>query len=153
MFTTGSLPARAVDPTCRLRGWRTLAAAVDRVRADVRATDGIEPVLAGCGWTYPGELGFYCQGHPVAYSLGRALGDRYSQYDFWHPNPLADVDAFAGRTFVVVGYPDPLLQLAFEEVDEPLMVYHRESGELICFWTITVCRGYRGFPERGKSRH
>src|SRR5262249_43277184 len=31
------LPLRRVDPTARLRGYRTLAAAVDRLRAEVRA--------------------------------------------------------------------------------------------------------------------
>ena len=36
-------PLSRLDPTCRLRGWRTLAAAVDRLREQLRA-EGIEPV-------------------------------------------------------------------------------------------------------------
>src|SRR4051794_14432189 len=52
-------PVRRFDPTCRLRGWRALAAKVDEVRDQLRA-EGQEPVLAGSGWSMPGELGVYC---------------------------------------------------------------------------------------------
>lgn len=142
-----SLPLRKVDPSCRLRGWRTLAGEVDRVRAELRAGRGIEPRLASCGWTLPGELAFYCDGHPVVYSLGRAMGDRYSQYDFWHPNPLAEPEAFHGQTFIVVGYDNPLLREAFEEVEGPRLVCHYERGQRISFWALTVCHGFRGFKQ------
>src|SRR5262249_37495275 len=57
-------PMRKVDPTSRLRGWRELAAEVDRVVADLRRR-GIEPVLVGSRWTIPGALGVYGEGHPV----------------------------------------------------------------------------------------
>jgi 4-amino-4-deoxy-L-arabinose transferase-like glycosyltransferase len=140
------LPVRRFDPTCRLRGWHTtLAAEVDRLRAELRAR-GEEVVLAGASWSLPGELGFYCQGHPTVYSVGPALGDRHSQYDFWRPNPVADAAAFAGRTFIIVGasgmpYPD-----AFDRVDPPQWVTHREAGQPVATWPITVCHGFRGFP-------
>src|SRR5205807_8539108 len=67
------LPLRRFDPTCRLRGWRFLAQEVDRLRDELHAA-GAEPVLAASSWTLPGELGFYCVGHPTVYSLeiGRA---------------------------------------------------------------------------------
>ncbi len=138
-------PVRRFDPTCRLRGWEALAAEVDRLRADLRAR-GEDAVLAGASWSLPGELGFYCEGHPAVYSLGPALGDRHSQYDLWRPNPVADAAAFAGRTFIVVGangmpWPD-----AFDRVDPPRWVTHREAGQPVAAWPITVCHGFRGFP-------
>jgi hypothetical protein len=145
------LPLRRLDPTCRLRGWRTLAAEVDRLRMALRQ-EGVEAELAASGWTLPGELGFYCEGHPVAYSLGLGLGDRHSQYDLWRPNPLADVDAFRGRTFIFVGNVSSQLKAGFQEVDTPLVVTHVQNGEPLAEWTVSVCRGFRGLPSAVADR-
>jgi hypothetical protein len=136
---------RQFDPTCRLRGWQTLAAEVDRLRAELRA-EGAEPVLAGTSWWLPGELGFYCQGQPAVYSVGPAIGDRHSQYDLWRPNPVCDPEAFLGQTFIIVGYA-PELHGAFAEVGEPRIVTHRVGGRPVSEWWVTVCRGFRGFSE------
>ncbi len=139
-------PMRRFDPTARLRGWRELAAAVDRLRTRLRA-EGIDAELAGSGWTVPGELAFYCQGHPTVYSLGLALGDRHSQFDCWHPNPVADPASFKGKTFIVVGEFHPELREAFARVEAPIGVLHSQDGYPLGSWTVTVCRGFRGFPE------
>jgi len=96
-------PLRRFDPTCRLRGWRVLAAEVDRVRAEFRARGEGEPVLACTSWSLPGEVGFYCDGHPNVYSVGLLVGDRHSQYDLWHPNPIKDTEHFRGQTFLIIG--------------------------------------------------
>ena len=141
---TCPLPLRRFDPTCRLRGWRSLAAEVDRVRAEVR-DEGVEPVLAAAAWTLPGELGFYCAGHPTVFSLGLALGDRHSQYDLWRPNPVADAGDFRGRTVIFVGDVSPALRSAFRLVGPTRLVTYREQGQPIAQWRITVCRGFRGF--------
>jgi hypothetical protein len=145
-------PLRRFDPTCRLRGWRTLAAKVDGACAELRAK-GIEPVIACASWTLPGEIAFYCAGHPPVYSLGLPLGERYSQYDFWRPNPVEDADAFVGRTFVYVGEVNGLLRDAFEVLEEPQLVMHQERGQPIAGWWVTVCRGYRGFSLAPVMRH
>ncbi len=149
------LPLRRFDPTCRLRGWRVLAAEVDRLRADLRAR-GTEPLLAGSSWTLPGELAFYCRGNPTVYSFGLALGDRHSQYDLWQPNPVNDGDSFKGKTFIFVGEIQPSLREAFQQVDTPLLVTYCERGQPIAHWTVTVCRGFRGFrnlPEFSAKQH
>jgi hypothetical protein len=138
-------PLRRYDPTCRLRGWRALAAEVDNIRASLRR-EGTEPVLAGSNWSLPGEIGFYCAGHPVVYSVGPALGDRLSQYDLWRPNLVADPGAFSGRTFIVVGPFGHALDDAFEHIDPPRMVIYTEAGQPIASWPVTVCRGFRGLP-------
>lgn len=139
-------PLRRLDPTARLRGWQGLAAEVDRLRARLRA-EGVEAELAGSGWTVPGELAFYCEGHPVVYSLGLALGDRHSQFDYWHPNPVADPAVFVGKTFIVVGEFHPELREAFARVDEPATFFYSQDGHPLGGWTVTVCHGFRGFPE------
>ena len=114
---------------------------------------GQDPVIAGAGWALPGELAFYCAGHPDVYSIGPALGDRRSQYDIWHPNPIADAAFFRGRTFIVIGCDDPrTLQGAFEQVDEPVRLVHYERGQPIAAWTVIVARGYKGFSIRSPSR-
>jgi 4-amino-4-deoxy-L-arabinose transferase-like glycosyltransferase len=147
------MPLRRFDPTCRLRGWRVLAAAVDQLRAELRR-QGTEPVLAGSAWTLPGELGFYCQGHPTVHSLGLAQGDRHSQYDWWHPNPVADAEAFKGRTFILVGDVGREVREAFVAIDPAQTVTYSQRGQPLSMWAVSVCRGFRGFrtptPARGK---
>ncbi len=140
------LPLRRLDPTCRLRGFRTLGAVVDE--ACSRLDD---PVLAGTGWALPGEIGFYCAGRPTVYSVGPPLGDRRSQYDLWRPNPVADPEAFAGRTFVLVGGYSPAFAQAFAHVEAPRTVTHYEAGQPIATWMVTVCHGFQGFPRGGEA--
>ncbi len=138
-------PLRQVDPTCRLRGWRAMAVEVDRICAELRA-EGVEPLLAGTSWSIPGELGFYCAGHPEVYSVGLAMRDRRSQYDFWRPNPSWDPEQFRGRTFVVVGVFHPEARSAFDRIDPQRQFRYCEQGQPIMTWAIHVCRGFRGFP-------
>jgi hypothetical protein len=140
-------PLRSFDPTCRLRGWKTLAAEVDRQREELAARERIEPVLAGSSWTIPGELGVYCKGHPRAYSFGLILRERHSQYDLWH-NPVYQGEDFVGRTFLLVGGLNEELCAAFEDVGPSREVIHYENGQPISFWNVTVCKGFKGFaPE------
>jgi hypothetical protein len=124
-----------------------VAAEVDRIRAELR-DEPTEPVIAANSWAVPGELAFYCAGHPTVHSLGPALGDRRSQYDFWRPNPFWDEKEFLGRTMIYVGEVNPLLYLAFDRLEETRVVTCREHGEPIASWKVTVCRGYRGISWR-----
>ena len=140
-------PLRKLDPTCRLYGWKTLAGEIDTIRERVRRETGHDPVLAGMVWTLPGEMSFHCEGHPEAYSFGRALADRHSQYDVWHPNPVADAQVFRGRTFVYVGEEIPGMADVFDHVEPPIRVTHVENGQALATWTIWVAHGFRGFRE------
>jgi hypothetical protein len=143
---------RRVDPTCRLRGWRTLAQEVERLRADLRSR-GIEPVLACNHWSLAGELAVYCPDHPPVYSLGWVTGDRHSQYDFW-PGPMHTPEAFAGRTFIVIGgLKQEILEQAFEGIEFNDFVVHREQNHPISAWIVTVCTGFKGsWPEPAKNQ-
>jgi 4-amino-4-deoxy-L-arabinose transferase-like glycosyltransferase len=146
-------PLRRVDPTCRLRGWRVLAAAVDEVVAELRA-EGVEPVLAGTNWSLPGELGFYCAGRPQSVSLGLALDDRHSQYDLW-PGPMTDPELYRGRTFVLVGVIDPeekRVPQLFERIEPARRVPVFVAGQPVGAWPVTVCRGFRGVSLAGPPR-
>ena len=146
-------PIRKVDITARLLGWKTLAGEVDRLRDRLRAETGSEPVIAGTYWTIPGHLAFSCAGHPDVYAIGIPnRSDRHSQYDFWRPNPVADAQAFRGRTFVIVGDIGPELLVAFERVEPPVRVEHRENGIPMEVWAVWVCRGFRGFGDFTEGR-
>lgn len=148
---TNLFPVRRLDPSCRLRGWRSLAAEVDRLRVQL-AEEGVEPVLAGCNWSMPGELGVYCVGHPQAYSIGLSVGDRHSQYDLWF-NPLDNGEAFTGRTFIVVNGDEKQLRRAFRTVATKEMKYE-EKGQPISSWRLSVCRDYSGqFPPKQGAGH
>jgi hypothetical protein len=145
-------PVRRLDPTCRLRGWRTLAAELDTLRDRIQRETGQEPVLAGMVWTTPGELAFYCRGHPEAYSFGLALADRHSQYDLWRPNPVADAQVFRGRPFLYVGDEIPEAAEVFDRVEPPVRVVHTEGGVPVAVWTVWVGHGFRGFPRPRSGR-
>jgi hypothetical protein len=136
---------RKFDPTCRLRGWRTLAKEIDQIRSELER-EGIEPVLAGSSWSLPGEIAVYCCGRPTVYSVGLVMGDRHSQHDFWRPNPVADPEAFRGRTFVIVGGISPEARQAFERIDPPRAIVHCVNDRPISAWQVTIARGFRGFP-------
>ncbi|HJZ53573.1 MAG TPA: hypothetical protein VKE74_01360, partial [Gemmataceae bacterium] len=144
---TNTTPLRKLDPTCRLRGWRTLAREVDVIRERVRHETGRDPVIAGMVWTTPGELSFYCRDHPEVYSLGLALADRHSQYDLWRPNPVADAQAFRGRSFLYIGEQIPGANEVFERVELPLRVVHAEHAVPVATWTVWVGHGFRGFGQ------
>lgn len=137
-------PVRRLDPTCRLAGWRTLAEAVD----EARKLAGDETEFVTMAWNVPGELGFYCSGHPTVYTFAPAVGDRFSQYDLWRPNPVADAQAFRGKTFVYVG--DRLPDGVFERLEFVRRVTYTEGGVPVASWQVWVGRGYRGFdrPDR-----
>jgi len=141
-------PLRRIDPTCRMRGWRHMSAAVDRARDNLCAS-GVEPILAASRWTIASEMAFYCQGHPLVYSVGSALWDRQSQFDLWRPNPIRDPHRFLGRTFVFVdvGQVPPEIVAAFDRVEPTRLVCYEEEGQLIAFWNVTVCHGFRGFTK------
>lgn len=139
-------PLRRFDPTCRLKGWKSLATKMDSLfQAEENSHPG-ETILCGNRWSTTGILGFYCQNHPQAFCLGPVLGDRHSQYDFWE-NPFDNPDKFKGKTFLVVDGVENALAPAFGSIEPPIEHIHLENGEPIARWTILICRNFKGFPK------
>jgi hypothetical protein len=108
--------------------------------------EGTDPILAAPIWWVPGELAFYCEGQPTVYSFGLTTGDRHSQYDFWHPNPVSDPAEFVGKTFLLIGDFPPETAAAFDILRPPMTVEHRVGGRLVNAWTVRVAERFRGFP-------
>jgi len=75
----------------------------------------------------PGELGVYCEGRPVVYSVGLMQGEPAQSVRL-----LARADRrpgpFHGKTFIIVGGLGPKVREAFEEVEFPIWVQHEENG-------------------------
>lgn len=150
---TNPYPIRKLDPTCRLRGWHVLAAEVDKLREEILAKEGVEPVLAGTNWSLPGELGAYCKGNPQAYSIGLALDDRHSQYDFWH-GPISHPRDFLGKTFIIIGRAETAdLLKGFDSVEPVRLLNYKEGNDNISLWGIIVVHGYRGLEPREDIQH
>jgi hypothetical protein len=145
------LPLRGVDPTCRLKGWQTLARAVDNARAELHE-QGIDALVAAGNWALPGEIAFYLDDQPIVYCLGSELGDRHSQYDLWRPNPLADGERFLGRTFILVGIKPSKVAGAFERMEPERMVWHFEGDQPVALWTYCIGHGYRGLGSGQQSK-
>lgn len=146
------VPLRQLDPVCRVRGWKFLAAEVDRLREEM-SPSGKEPILVATHWSIPGQLGVYCKGHPQAYSIGLAVGDRHSQYDLW-TNPIDHPAQFLQRDFIVVGGIPPHLKDSFESVSPAKeIIYHTSTGYPVANFWIQVGKGFKGFPKlEGKKR-
>ena len=140
------VPIRRLDPTCRMRGWHYLASRVDQIRTQMKDD---QPILAASRWTTASELAFYCDGHPMVYSLGSALWDRQSQFDLWRPNPIRDPRSFEGRTFVFVdvGILPNEIRDAFDQIEPTQRIWYSEDGIPVAFWDITICRGFHGFAK------
>lgn len=137
-------PIRRLDPSVRLRGWTHLAAEVDRICAEM-AGQGEVPCIATTFWNLSGEVAFYCEGHPTVYCIGTAIGQRMSQYDLWRPNPIWNVDSFRGRTFILIGDLAPELATGFDHIESTHKIWYQEGKHPICYWNISIARGYRGF--------
>ena len=97
-------------------------------------------------WIVPGELAFYCQGHPTVYCFSPIVGERFSQYDLWRPNPIRDAQVFTGRTFVYIGEAIPDAHQVFDRVDPPVEVIASDGGIPVAEWKVWVLHGFRGFP-------
>lgn len=144
-------PLRRLDPVCRLKGWKHVAGKVDELR-DQLSKSGKEPILTATHWSIPGELGFYCQGHPQAYSIGSVSGDRHSQYDLWK-NPVDHPEEFLGRDFIIFGGLPAELHKSFNEVLPATQVQFQTSGGYtITNWSLQVAKGFKGFPKIEKPQ-
>lgn len=143
---------RKWDPTCRLKGFPTLAAAVQALRQ----RESMPPLLIGSNWSYTGALAFHLPDKPTVYCIGPVAGSRHSQYDLWRPNPLYDPAEFAGRDAIIVGDITPQVKAAFERVEPAQLVQARaKDGLVVAEWRVTLARGLKagGFSSSGEVKH
>lgn len=144
-------PIARYDPTARLKGWRTLGAAVGEALAAERGA-GRTPFILTDEYQLASLVRFYTPGNPPTYSAQAALGGRQSQYDIWE-NPLRERAKFVGRPVLYIGSRSPQLTGsdsapgALPDLRQVRLVEYRERGRLLAIWSIWSSPAYRGFPE------
>ncbi len=131
---------------------RTWPPTVDSPARTAFEQEGVEPVLAGCTGTCPASWASTATAIRRPTPSACRIGDRHSQYDLWH-NPIDNVAAFKGRTFLIVGGKSPGLCAAFEHVEDASRVIHRVHGNPISEWTLLIGRGYKGIAPPAGARH
>ena len=131
----------SADPLARLKGWRTLARAVEMLR-DQRP---IAPFVLSDRYQISSELAFYLRGQPHTYNVN--LGRRLNQYDLWDGLPT-----LVGHDAVFV-QPDSVelpqaLQAIFHQCDEGQPVIIEELGRELKRFYLFQCEGFSGVPPR-----
>lgn len=127
---------RKWDATCRLKGWQTLADEVELIRKQKTGP----MLLFGSTWSYTGALAFHLPDQPDVYCLGPVTGSRYSQYDFWRPNPLHDPESYLGQDAIIVGDLSDQVKAAFESIEPKRLVQAKHHGMVIAEWNVTIAR-------------
>ncbi|RMF88982.1 MAG: phospholipid carrier-dependent glycosyltransferase [Nitrospinota bacterium] len=134
-----------MDPTSRLRGWKSLGEWVSRWQAEYlpkRSAGPSSPALflASNRYQIASELAFYVEGQPRTYCLN--LGRRLNQYDLWGGlDRLEGSDAF----YIQQGSRLPLkLRSAFRTCTllDTLPIYY--SGVRIRSFSLFHCIDFRG---------
>ena len=150
------LHPRNWDPSARLKGLQERAAIVQRVREEMKAQTGSDPLIITNRYDTSSSLAFYLPDQPFVYSVGSLVGSRQSQYDVWPGLNEKAADGtllHAGQNALVIGAFDsePLqnvLTPAFERLEGPVAfpIIYRD----IIMKDVAIYRayGFKGLPAR-----
>jgi 4-amino-4-deoxy-L-arabinose transferase-like glycosyltransferase len=175
MTSPTGVPGRRHDPTDRIRGWRSLAQAVQQVRDDFEARTGQRVFLIADERDRAAELAFYLPdkrvegpGHPPVYIPESQ--DMVNQFSFWPRydefEPLPEnaardanntyteesgVNLFTGRTalFLQLGKKARLprsIRGGFERTEPIAHIEVRAGGRLLRELQVYACYDYRTMP-------
>lgn len=163
-----------VDPSKRLRGWRTSAREIERVREDFEAQLGQPVFLIGCSYGVASDLGFYLKdkrlegpGHPPIYFPESQQFE--NQFSFWprydefvtvppeqlqkdsYFNEEQGINPFHGRTALYITdraeqRPPSTIKGAFERVEMIACIDQTRRGLPLRQWRIFACYTYRSLP-------
>jgi 4-amino-4-deoxy-L-arabinose transferase-like glycosyltransferase len=131
----------SADPLARLKGWQTLARAVETLAVQMPQA----PFLLSDRYQISSELAFYVRGQPQTFNVN--LGRRMNQYDLWDGLPtLAGHDAI----YVQPGSAElpQALRATFQRCDEGKPVIIEELGIELKRFYLFSCRGFSGVPPR-----
>ena len=163
------------DPSDRLRGWKSAAGAVEKLRDDFEAKISQPLFLIADGRDRAAEIGFYLRnkrveapGHPPVYIVESQ--DLQNQFSFWPrydefveraPQSAASsdqvfteesgVNLFVDRSALYVQegekmHPPHNIRAGFQSVDRVALIEVRRFGALVRTWQIFLCRNYRTLP-------
>jgi hypothetical protein len=163
------------DPADRVRGWKSAARAVEKIRAEYEPKIGEKVFIIADQRDRASEMSFYFNhkrvegpGHPPVYIVESQ--DIENQFSFWPrydefveapPNtPLPDgevyteeggINQFTGRSALYVqSGKSPLvphnIRAAFQTVDRIATIEVRRFGTVMREWNVFACRNYRTLP-------
>jgi hypothetical protein len=175
MVKPGGINPRGHDPSDRVRGWRAMAVAVDKVRSDFEKKTGQRVFLIADERDRASELAFYLPerrvegpAHPPVYIPESQ--DMVNQFSFWPrydefvslpPGAVRDsneiyteeqgVNHFTGRTalFLQLGKkqrPPRSIRAGFGRTEPIATVEVRSGGRLLRELQIYACYDYRTMP-------
>ena len=175
LINHSGVPGRRHDPTDRIRGWRSLARAVQEVRSNFEARTGQRVFLIADERDRAAELAFYLPdkrvegpGHPAVYIPESQ--DMVNQFSFWPRydqfEPLSEntareanntyteesgVNLFTGRTalFLQLGKKTRLprsIRGGFERIEPIAHIKVRAGDRLLRELEVYACYDYRTMP-------
>jgi undecaprenyl-diphosphatase len=129
------------DPLARLKGWQTLARAVEGLAGQMPTP----PFLLSDRYQISSELAFYVRGQPHTFNVN--LGRRMNQYDLWDGLPSR-----AGHDAIYV-QPElaelpQALRATFRRCDEGTPVIIETLGFELKRFYLFPCWGFSGTPPR-----
>jgi len=175
LLRIGGLDLVKRDPADKIRGWKTAAAAVEKVRAETEAQMGEPVFMIADERDRASQLSFYFRdkrvegpGHPPVYIVESQ--DIVNQFSFW-PRYDEFVDAprktepeegdvyteeqgvnlFEGRSALYIQAsnkqePARNIKAAFGSTERIAVIEVRRSGRLLRTLQIFLCRNYRTLP-------
>jgi hypothetical protein len=81
VLENASVGGGKLDPTRRLKGWQTLAEAIEQLRRDAPRPE--KTFLLASGRQYVSELAFYLPDRPKVYRWNERRGVVQTQYELW----------------------------------------------------------------------
>lgn len=142
------LPAK-LDPSARLRGWKALAAEVDRLAASLEKQNAPFFILSD-SYQVSSELAFYMKGQPATYCAN--LGRRMNQFDLW---PGFHDKRHQNSVFVKIGdseMPEELIN-AFARNEKHLFVAYEKGGtKALRQYSIFLCYDFQGMEKKDFKR-
>jgi undecaprenyl-diphosphatase len=131
----------SADPLARLKGWQTLARAVETLAGHMPKP----PFLLSDRYQISSELAFYVRGQPQTFNVN--LGRRMNQYDLWDGLP-----SLAGHDAIYVqpehGELPQALRATFQRCDEGQPVVIEAQGVELKRFYLFPCWGFSGVPPR-----
>jgi PIN domain nuclease of toxin-antitoxin system len=163
------------DPADRVRGWKSAARAVEKIRADLETKNKEQLFIIADQRDRASEMSFYFEqkrvegpGHPPVYIVESqdisnqfSFWPRYDEFDEAPPNtPLPDgevyteeggINLFTGRSALYIqnGKSELVphnIRAAFQSVERVATVEVSRFGAKVREWQVFVCRNYRTLP-------
>jgi undecaprenyl-diphosphatase len=129
----------SADPLARLKGWQTLARAVEALAGQMPQA----PFLLSDRYQISSELAFYVRGQPQTFNVN--LGRRMNQYDLWDGLPTR-----AGHDAIYVQPENAelpqALRATFQRCDEGQPVIIEALGIELKRFYLFPCWGFSGVP-------